>query len=157
MKSKLSIVFALVLLSFSCDKQRVYEQFVTIEGKSWDNSDVIKFNVNIEDTVTLQNVYLAIRNTGQYEYSNLYVFVTAVSPNGVQSRDTTEITLADPRGKWLGKGSASVYTLYYPFREHIRFPLRGIYQFRIEQAMWIKDLKHISDVGLRIEKVSKKK
>ena len=71
-------------------------------------------------------------------------------------RDTTEIILADDHGKWLGKGSASMYTLVLSLSENIRFPLRGIYQFDIEQAMWIKDLKHISDIGLRIEKADQK-
>ena len=28
--------------------------------------------------------YIAVRNTGKYEYSNLYLFVTAHSPNGSQ-------------------------------------------------------------------------
>ena len=70
----------------------------------------------------------------------------------VSTRDTVEIILADEHGKWQGKGAASVFTLYYPYQTNIRFPLRGIYTFDIEQAMWIKDLKHISDIGLRIEK-----
>jgi gliding motility-associated lipoprotein GldH len=97
-----------------------------------------------------------VRNTGEYEYSNLYLFVTTHSPSGLALRDTIEVVLADDRGKWLGKGAASVFTLYIPYRQNIRFPLRGIYQFDIEQAMWIEDLKHISDIGLRIEKVRSK-
>jgi gliding motility-associated lipoprotein GldH len=95
-----------------------------------------------------------VRNTGKYEYSNLYLFVTAHSPNGNLVRDTVEITLADERGKWLGRGAASVFTLFYPYKTNIRFPMRGIYTFDIEQAMWIRDLGNISDIGLRIEKAT---
>lgn len=155
MKNFLPVAF-LILSCLSCDKQKVFEQFHPIPGHQWYSSDVVNFNVNISDTVTSHNVLIAIRNTGQYGYSNLYLFVTAVSPDGSQVRDTTEIVLADEHGKWLGKGSAAVYTLYQPFRKNIRFPVRGIYQFTIEQAMWKKELKHISDVGLRIEKARQK-
>ena len=121
----------------------------------WNSNEVLHFNVNISDTTTSHNVYIAVRNTGEYAYSNLYLFVTAHSPNGTRMLDTLEITLADERGKWLGKGSASVFTLYYSYRYNIRFPIRGIYQFDLEQAMWIKDMKHISHVGMRIEKTGK--
>jgi gliding motility-associated lipoprotein GldH len=154
---KAGLIAVVFLLCLSCDRQRVYEQFISIKDKTWDNTEILNFNVDIEDTVSAHNVYISVRNTGQYEYSNLYLFVTAVSPNGSRTTDTTEITLADERGKWLGKGSASIYTLYYPFRKNVRFPARGIYQFHIEQGMWIKDLKHINDIGLRIERARNKK
>jgi gliding motility-associated lipoprotein GldH len=153
--NKACLIMLVVILSLSCDKLRVYEEFRPIQGKTWNSKDVLHFNVNINDTAEAQNVYISVRNTGEYEYSNLYLFITAHSPNGSQVRDTVEITLADARGKWLGKGAASVFTLYYPYRHNIRFPIRGIYTFDIEQAMWIKDLKHISNIGLRIEKSGK--
>jgi gliding motility-associated lipoprotein GldH len=154
---KTCLFAALILLGYSCSRQSVFEQFVTLPNQSWNNSEILHFNVNITDTVSAHNVYIAVRNTGQYEYSNLYLFVTARSPNGNQTRDTTEIILANEHGKWQGKGSASMFTLHYPFRQNIRFPMRGIYQFDIEQAMWIKDLKHVSDIGLRIEKAEERR
>jgi gliding motility-associated lipoprotein GldH len=147
------LIFLVLILSLSCDRQRVFEEFRPIKGQTWNSNEVMHFNVNINDTTTAHNVYISIRNTGDYEYSNIYLFVTAHSPNGSQVRDTIEITLADEHGKWLGKGAASIFTLYHPYRENIRFPFHGIYQFDLEQAMWIKDLKHISNIGLRVEKV----
>jgi len=150
------LVTVIILASLSCDRQKVFEQYHPIPEHRWNNTEVVNFNVTITDTISAHNVQIAVRNTGQYEYSNLYLFVTAVSPDGSSVRDTTEIMLADEHGKWLGKGSAAVYTLYYPYRQNIRFPIRGIYRFTIEQAMWIRDLEHISDVGLRIEKAGRK-
>jgi len=66
-------------------------------------------------------------------------------------RDTVDIILADENGNWLGRGAASVFTMKYPYRTFVRFPVRGIYTFDIEQAMRVQDLKYISDIGLRIE------
>jgi gliding motility-associated lipoprotein GldH len=154
---KYSGMVILLLLSFlSCDKQQVFEQFHSIPEHKWNSKDIINFNVNISDTTSSHNVLIAIRNTGQYEFSNLYLFVTAISPDGNMVRDTTEIVLANDHGKWLGKGSAAVYTLYHPFRQNVRFPLKGIYQFGIEQAMWMKELEYVTDVGLCIEKAGNK-
>jgi len=155
MKNCIPVAF-LILTILSCDKQKVFEQFHSISDFRWKSTEPVNFNVNISDTLSSHNVYISIRNSGQYEFSNLYLFVTAISPDGSQIRDTAEIILADDHGKWLGKGSAAVYTSYYPLRTNIRFPVRGIYRFNIEQGMWMKELEHISDVGLRVEKSAKK-
>jgi gliding motility-associated lipoprotein GldH len=144
--------FLAVLLCISCDTQRVYEEFRPVDDQTWSSNNKVHFNVSLADSAQGYNVYISVRHTGNYEFSNLYLFVTAHSPNGNSVRDTVELTLADERGKWLGKGAASVFTTYYPYRKNIRFPLHGIYTFDIEQAMWIRDLKNITDVGLRIEK-----
>jgi len=149
---RIVIVIGSVLLLFTaCDKQRVYEEFTSIPGQTWNSNNALYFNVNIADTTQVRNVLISVRNTGKYEYSNLYLFVTTHSPQGTILRDTVEIVLANERGKWLGKGAASVFTLYHPYKTNIRFPVPGIYTFNVEQAMWVKELKNISDIGLRVE------
>jgi len=141
-----------VIICFSCHKQSVFEEFVSIDGQTWNNNNILHFNVSMADSSQAFDILLSVRNSGKYEFSNLYLFVTAHAPDGTSMRDTVEVILADEHGKWLGKGAASIFTLYYPYRQNIRFPLRGIYTFDLEQAMWVKDLKYISDIGLRIEK-----
>jgi gliding motility-associated lipoprotein GldH len=146
----------MLLMLVSCRKKTEYEEFVAIPD-AWNNRNLVHFNVNITDTVTPQNVYISVRHSGKSEFSNLYLFVTAESPDGNSKRDTVEMALADVHGKWQGKGAASVFTLYYPYKTNIRFPVAGIYSFTIEQAMWIRDLKNISNIGLMIEKAGKPK
>jgi len=145
------LIFTVAFMLLSCGKRPEFEEFISLP-ETWNSNNILHFNVNITDTIESKNVFISVRNTGKYEFSNLYLFVTANSPNGSVLRDTVEVVLADEHGKWLGKGAASVFTRYYPYKINIRFPVRGIYTFDIEQAMWIKDLKNISDIGLRIEK-----
>jgi len=154
--TRILLFSAMLLMLASCRKKTEFEEFVAIPD-TWNNSNLVHFNVNITDTLTPQNVYISVRHSGKYEFSNLYLFVTAVSPNGNIKRDTVEMVMADEHGKWQGKGAASVFTLYYPYKTNIRFPVAGIYTFTIEQAMWIRDLKNISNIGLMIEKANKSK
>ena len=150
MKNVFCLLFIAVVLT-ACHQGKTYEDFIDVP-EPWNSEKVIRFNVNITDTADAQNVYLSVRNTSKYGFSNLYLFVTAHSPNGAAVRDTVEITLADEHGKWLGRGAASVFTLYHPYKMHIRFPLRGIYTFDVEQAMWVTDLSGLTNIGLKIEK-----
>ena len=153
---KISVLIVFTgLFAISCDRHRVFEQYAEIPGSTWNNKNIIHFDVNIADTTNPHNIYLNIRNRSQYSYSNIFMFITTYAPNDEFARDTFEITLADNRGRWLGKGIGNVWSLQVPYHKNIKFPYRGIYMFDIEQAMWDEDLAHIVDVGLRVEEAVK--
>ena len=42
----------LLMLCLSCDRQSVFEEFITIPDQTWNNQKYLHFNVNITDTVT---------------------------------------------------------------------------------------------------------
>lgn len=131
----------------------VFERNEQIPGAAWDADNKIIFETHIADTISLYDLYINIRNTGNFKYSNLYIFVDVFMPDGRIERDTIECILADTQGKWLGKsGSGSVWDNHILFNRKTRFPKAGKYIFRFEQAMREKELEHIMDVGLRVEK-----
>lgn len=119
----------------------------------WNRNNLLVFNVEIADTVNPHNIYVNVRNGGQYQYSNLYIFIKTVSPSGQWIRDTVECTLADEKGRWLGSGLGDIYALQTPYKLNVRFPYHGIYSFELEQAMRTEELKQIFDIGIRVEKI----
>jgi gliding motility-associated lipoprotein GldH len=137
----------------SCDEGKVFHKYAEIPGNTWNAKNIIHFDVPIADTLSSHNVYILVRNNSNYAYSNLYLFVTTTSPLGYTVSDTVEIILANQRGKWTGKGAADIYTSRHPYKMNVRFPYCGIYAFDIEQALWEKDLKNISDIGLEIDRI----
>ena len=66
------------------------------------------------------------------------------------SRDTIELILADVEGKWLGKGWGAVKENSILLSGDMRFPLKGQYEFKIQQAMRVDTLDGISDIGIRM-------
>ncbi len=158
MKSKnnkiiLSATLFLVCVLFfsSCDKARIYEQNQEIPESGWENKNVLKFDVEIKDISTPTNFYINVRNADGYPYSNLFLFVKTIFPDGKQSNDTLECLLADEKGKWIGKGMGDIYDNQIPFKRNVRFPIPGKYAFEIQQAMRTDNIPLIMDVGLRIE------
>lgn len=115
-------------------------------------NNIIKLDVEIKDTMSLHNIYFNIRNAGGYQFSNLYLFLTTITPKGEQARDTVELTLADERGKWLGDGSGDIWDNRILFKRKFRFPEAGLYHFELQQAMRVNPLPQIMDAGMRIEK-----
>lgn len=152
---------AIVVLSvsiglFSCDSNKVYEEYMEVENASWNKELVANFEFEAKDTISAHNLYINVRNTGDYPYSNLYLFVTLKGPNGNLLRDTVNCILADNSGKWLGSGIGDLWDLQVPYIGGFKFAQTGNYVFSLEQAMRVEGgVDGITDVGLRIEKTEK--
>ena len=144
------------VLEETAEPKRIFEQNTEIVSGIWNNKNIVKFEVNIADTITPHNFYINVRNAGSYPYSNLYLFLETEFPNKTLSRDTVECILADPMGRWLGRGTGFV------FADHIqakvlyklgnRFPSAGRYTMQLEQGMRMEPLPAVIDVGVSVER-----
>lgn len=144
-------ILCLVMLP-ACESSVVFQQQKAISADGWHYQNIIVFETMIEDTVSLHSLYLDIRNTVDYRYSNLFIFLDIEFPEGRILRDTIECMLADRQGNWTGKGFGRIRTNRFMFRDDVWFPEKGVYTFRVEQGMREDQLQGIADVGIRIEK-----
>jgi len=159
MKSKpiYLILLLLVIVIVSCTKNTIFDTTKKIEGGIWKSSDIVKFSVPVTDTLQPCNFYINVRNSTQYPFSNLFLFIKTFYPNGKISIDTAECYLADTEGKWLGNRSGGRVDNRILFRKSFRFRLLGTYSFEFEQAMRTEELHGIEDFGIRIEKFETEK
>ena len=118
------------------------------------NLHFFAFRFSTEDTVANYNFFVTLRNTDDYPYQNLYVFLKTEFPNEKSKLDTIYCPMADARGKWLGKGFSGVYDNRILYIARKRFPLTGEYTISIEHAMRDEILEGVLDVGVRIEKAT---
>lgn len=150
MKKIFTILFFSALLTlFSCDPGLVYDHFETMDNGTWAWTDPREFEVDIADTLSLHNIYLQVRHTVEYPMSNLYMFVYVKSPSGQMLKDTVNMMLAEPDGRWIGKGSGHLRELMLLYRRQTRFGGSGMYTFTLEQGMRNPRLP-VTDIGIRI-------
>lgn len=155
-KKSVIISLSLVILStiyYSCNPNTVFNQNVVLPVDGWYKNNAVAFNVNIYDTLETYEFGLNVRNSTNYRYSNLYVFLITEFPNGNISRDTIELRLANDEGKWLGKGWGDVKENNIVLKRSLAFPLSGNYRFLVQQAMRVDTLVGINDIGISIIKV----
>ena len=72
-------------------------------------------------------------------------------PDGRTATDTLELVLADSQGRWYGSGLGDLLWYRIPYKRGVKFPLPGVYQFKLEQAMRVEALPAIVNVGFRVE------
>lgn len=138
----------------SCDKTVVFDKYKAIPESGWQKDSLVVFNIPIEDTLQNHNLLINIRNETSYNFSNLWLFVEIMQPDGQMLKDTIEIALADPAGKWLGDGIGGLKTRETIFRRNVKLPVSGEYTVKLQHGMRTDLLNGIHDVGVRIEKVN---
>lgn len=150
------LAISCLLLASSCDRNRVFENNIDIPDYSWDVKNKLSFDVNIDDTISLHNLYVNVRHASQYPYANLYLFIVIKFPNGKLAKDTLECVFSDQNGKWKGEGMGDIWDNQILWKPNVKFPLKGKYTFEYEQAMRTEQVPFIMDVGLRVEKAKQK-
>lgn len=153
---KIAVLFCvMIFLLSSCNNNVVYSKYEKFDNNEWHAKDKVVFDLDITDTLTLNDISLMVRHADAYPFSNLYLFVTTKYPDGKVISDTMEVVLADSKGKWQGSGAGDIFDFKVPIKKNVRFPLSGKYQFTFEQGMRPDPLPLIMDFGFEIEKSKK--
>lgn len=146
------ISLLLVTISFSgCDPNRVYEKNIDIPDYVWNLDNRVIFEVPIEDTTQVYNLYVNVRHTDFYPFSNLWVLVTTTFPDGETLEQRLNLELANKEGKWYGDCLGDICDVQLILQENAYFNQTGTYTFAFDQIMRTDDLPAVMSMGLRIE------
>lgn len=136
----------------SCQSGVAYDEYVSIAKTGWDKDTLAVFRTDMSDSTDVYDIMVQVRNDNSYAYSNLWLFIDVIAPDGVSRRDTLECILARTDGSWLGSGWGSLYNETCPYMTTVKFSKPGPYTFRITQGMRADELAGIHDIGLLIQK-----
>ncbi len=155
MRTVLPAIMLAVLLA-GCSDHVVFQADVPVPDEAWDRSFTPEFGFEVSDTVQHHDLYIDVRHTGDYPFSDLFLFVDLYGPDDRHLRDTVECLLADPTGRWYGKGTGFIFA--DRFEAHVlyklknRFPAPGRYTIKLEQAMRTEKLPGVIDLGVSVER-----
>ena len=141
-----------IVMFISCDSSIVFEEYKSFENQKWNTDSAAFFNYSISDTINKNTIKIKLRHTVEYEFQNLFLFIET------DVVDTVELMLANKQGMWLGSGIGDVREFEFDYQNGKLFSKKGIYSFKIEQAMRfgvaekIQILNNVLSVGLSIEK-----
>lgn len=158
---KLVLLLTLAIGIASCDSNRLFDQYENIENNIWLRNNIINFDIEINDTISRNNVFLNLRNDKNYEFSNLFIITQINFPDGYRVVDTLEYEMTDKLGDFLGSGFTDIKENKLFFKENVRFNQVGQYTIKVEQAMrkvgniqGLDSLKGVTDLGVRIESIT---
>lgn len=154
-------LFRLLLIMVSCNwmacspPSGVFEKDIVLPGQQWESGfrPTIDFTIQPADTMYRYNVYLVLRHTDAYNYNNIWIRGTVKQPGDTTARsERYDLLLATNDKGWLGSGMDDIFEHRVEIQQETKFSKAGTYSFTLEQIMREDPLKHVLNVGVRIEK-----
>jgi gliding motility-associated lipoprotein GldH len=134
----------------------VFEKDVPLPSQQWESSfrPTIRFTIKDQDTAYRYNIYLVLRHTDAYNYNNIWIRGTVKEPGDTAVRsERYNLSLATNKNGWTGSGMDDIFEHRIQIQQQTKFKQPGTYSFTLEQIMREDPLKHVLNVGVRIEKV----
>ena len=152
-----SVAFLLTLFIFaSCDSSLGFRAYHELSS-GWSSYENISFTSD-QIVQTPSDIFIHIRNTNTYPYSNLFLVAELRDSIQVLARDTLEYAMADPQGKWLGAGFLDVKESKLWWKADWNPPHSGPYFIEFSQRVrnngsveGVSFLEGIINVGVSIE------
>ena len=155
MKRPLNGAFlALSLVLISCGEAPFYDKAYSFEDREWAQDVKPSYEVDIEDFNKEYDFTLSLRTSTDYSYSNLWVFMKTITPDGATAREPFEIKITKTDGSWVGEKSGSIVTTKLYFKKR-KLPMKGKYKFIIEQGITQSKVGEVHDLTLQVEEAKK--
>ena len=153
---KFSIICIIASISIiSCSTPTgVFEKNIAIPKQEWQSSFKPEISFRISDTASRYNIFFVIRHADAYDFNNIWIRATVSEPgeNTWKSQEY-DLTLATNEKGWIGSAMDDIYESRVLIQPQTKFRKTGDYHFTLEQIMREDPLKHVLDVGIRIEKM----
>lgn len=157
MLSKYYIFYLFIPISFfACDSSQLSVNYRNFD-EHWPAEDKVIFAL---DSLTDQpvNLMILIRNNKRYPFSNLFLIAQLKSGDSILVCDTLEYAMANPQGKWLGKGFLEVKESKLWWKENYELPRVKNLNVQLEHALRFNGseqgtdpLEGIVSVGFAVE------
>jgi gliding motility-associated lipoprotein GldH len=149
----------LIILSssffISCAKVGVFEKTAPVPSQSWWYNNKPSFTFTITDTTAAYNIYIVLRHTDAYNYNNIWLTVGSRAPGDTMRFQNINLELGNDAKGWEGSGMDDIFEIRKSITPGpVPFKKAGDYTFTISQIMRENPLKHILNVGIRVEKVN---
>lgn len=143
-----------------------YQQQYAVPDGGWRYEQPMRFQFQVDDTTAGYQLYLILRHTNAYPFSNIWLRLGTKKPDDTAMQFARfEVTLAaapginadgTTAGGWLGRGMGEVWEQrrpLYPLSHPLYFNRTGMYIVELSQDMRLNPLPDVLQAGLRLEKI----
>ncbi|MEO6636656.1 MAG: gliding motility lipoprotein GldH [Ginsengibacter sp.] len=131
-----------------------YEKTVQIPAQKWFYNNTPSFTFTITDTSSQYNIYVVLRHTDEYNYSNIWLHLGTKFPGDTLRYQNINLKLANDAKGWDGTGMGDIFEVRKNISQGpFSFRKSGDYTFTAAQIMRENPLQHIMNIGIRVEKV----
>ncbi len=148
------LLFVSTILSFSCNKNRIYEKHrKNFTNYRWESSNILEYNPVITDTASAYKLYVAFRHIYGFQHPIVDINVEITSPSGKVTKNAYKLVVIKGKRKYLSDCAGDYCDLETLIEKNYKFKEQGTYTFKIEHLMENDPVRNVMEVGLIIDKI----
>lgn len=120
--------------------------WMTVGPDGWAYGDTLDYPAKNDSANVPRSLQLGLRHDAGYEYSNLWLELSYLTPADTVVADTINMVLADDFGRWRGTGRGISYQLVDTVTT--RQPVKPGATLHLRHIMRVDTLHHIDKIGL---------
>jgi len=153
--NKFILSFCFILFTAGCIPSNTFEKNESIQHHRWSQKEIKTFEFDISDTSSKYLMFVTMRHTDAYNFSNIWLNVETIEPNGKKIKQKIELPLAESSGRWTGRGMNEIYEhkIRMSGNSNMKFDNIGRYKIKLQQIMRENPLKEVLSVGIRLERI----
>ncbi|MDE1192932.1 MAG: gliding motility lipoprotein GldH [Arachidicoccus sp.] len=135
----------------ACDQPEVPESTVSFSKQEWPASYKPWITIEVKDTSVLYNIFAVVRHTAAFEYNNLILNYSYISPGDSAITKKLNLPLGDKY--WYGDTLGEIIEARIKINSNPMKLKAGNNIFVLQQLMPVDKLNNILNVGIRIDKI----
>ena len=146
------LIIVMAFLFSGCSEGFFYEKSYSFKNTTWSQDVKPSFTVDFTDINPAYTFTISLRTSTEYKYSNLWIFMKTITPDGETVREPYQIKITNEDGSWTGNKTGTIVETPLVFSNR-KLPTKGKYTFVLEQGITNEEIGEVQDVTLRIQKV----
>ncbi|MEM1134690.1 MAG: gliding motility lipoprotein GldH [Bacteroidota bacterium] len=148
------ILLPIMLFLFSCNENRLINQYEGVPQLNWEKNYIPSYTLNIEDAAAKYKVMIGLRHISEISYGEVLVNLKMTIPSGEVIETPYILELRDKTsGELKGSAMGDITDIEVAVEENFTFPESGEYKFSISHQMEQETLSGVMEVGLVVDKL----
>ncbi|MBN2756637.1 MAG: gliding motility lipoprotein GldH [Bacteroidales bacterium] len=152
-KSRVFIGIIILLLLFSCDKNKIFHEVYAFDNYQWEKSKILTFEPEITSTNLSYKFIFNIRYFTGFPYKYLHLNLNITNTDGQTFTKEISIQIISEDLKYLGEGMGDYWDIDYVFIDKQIINKTGKYKIEIQHNIDNEVVTRIGEFGITISKL----
>lgn len=155
MKNTFVILLILSVLLSCQPKDRVYVEHKDLsQNVEWLKSDIIEFEIPVNDKNQLYNMSISFRYANGYRFKTIDLKINETSPSGKTQSFNFSTEVRDNEGNYIGDPGYDIWDSEHLMIEKKEFKEAGVYSYTIQHTMPVDPLNYAMEIGMILDLVN---
>jgi len=145
--TKLILFIAIALIASSCSKGPVYEKYLKMKSNVWDRFAIQEFEIPIESEGKSYDITLSVRNTDQFQYDELPVYLILTTSSGEERMREVHMIMRQ-NGKMAGTVYGKAFQVQNVIWKSVPITAKGKCKITIENIIPKIQTEGVSEIGI---------